>query len=160
MKQIYPDIEWYTSISRGKSSLPRCPYTNVYRCPGYYQSILMFENAGIATQVDHAVGDNILDYWENNELWPIVKEEVVEISGLYDEIRHYANLCPEVAYLIFGLFASHLSKYENEIDEDNALTLFVNFGRAFEKDWRCNWAYVKEMHYLECHLYSRLESFL
>jgi hypothetical protein len=116
----------------------------------------MLKNAGIVNKTEHVVTDDILAYWEKTELWPIVKEKSVSISGSGDEIMHYANLCPEAAYSIFGLFASHLSRYENEIDEDNALTLFVNFGRAFEKDWRCNWAYVKELHYLECYVYSLL----
>jgi len=119
----------------------------------------MLKNAGIANQIDDAVNDNILEYWGKTELWPVVKEEVVSISGPGDGKKHYAIFCPEVAYLIFGLFASHLSKYENEIDEEYALNYFVNFGRAFQKDWHCDWAYVKELHYLECHLYTLLESF-
>jgi hypothetical protein len=158
MDHIYPDIAWYSSISTEKASLPHCPYANVYRCSRYYQSISLLGNAGITTKIDKDVDDNLLEYWKRTEFWPVVGEEFVSISGSGEEKKHFSNFCPEVAYSTFGLFASHLSKYADDIDKGIAEKWLANHGRSFAEDWRWNWSYVEPLHYLQCHLYTLLES--
>jgi hypothetical protein len=66
-----------------------------------------------------------------------------------------SNFCPEVSYLRYGLFASQLAEYADEIDRDAAYQRLEKSG-AESSDWRRTWSSIRPEHYTECSLYSVL----
>ena len=152
---IIPDINWYTSLSAQKALTPRCPYANVNRCPRYYESLALLGDLRIATKLDPSEEKRLKEKWEKSELSPKVKEHCSSISWSDNKINNYSNYCPEVAYDIFGLFASELHRYADEIDRDYAHEQ-ISAQDALGNDWRWQWAYIKPLHYSECPFYSLL----
>jgi len=151
---IHPNIKWYDSTSQEKALLPRCPFAAVSRCPRYYESLSLLGDSGIATKV---AGDaELLATWSKSELWPRVREQASSISGAEGNPSAFANFCPEVAFNVFGLFASYLSRYADEIDKNFAHQALVASGFSGVEDWRWAWQHVEPMHYSQCPLYSLL----
>jgi len=66
------------------------------------------------------------------------------------------HFCPEVSYDAFGVFATFLSIYADEIDRDTAHARLAREEIPIDKDWRWQWAALYPMHYSECPLYSQL----
>lgn len=156
MTQIYPDMDWYTARSHDKALAPRCPHANVHRCPRYYQSYALLGESGIATDLAAETDAALLAKWKKADLWPALAEQATSISGSDGLKSQFSNFCPEVAFDTFGLFASSLCRYADDIDREAAENwLYVN-GRAFAKDWRWDWASLNPMHFSECPLYSQL----
>ena len=154
MEHIIPDINWYTSISKNKGLAPRCPFASVYRCPRFYQSLSLLGSAG-STSIDPKEDKKLLKRWQKSELWPVTGEQETSIAGPEGESKHFWNFCPEVTFERFGLFASDLSRYADEIDVEVAHSnLSKNF--AASNDWRWSWAHAAPMHYTECPLFSLL----
>ncbi|WP_148042267.1 hypothetical protein [Pseudomethylobacillus aquaticus] len=156
MEHIYPDMDWNISRSHDKSLAPRCPHANVHRCPRYYQSYSLLGESGITTALTPETDTALLAKWKKTDLWPALAEHATSISGSNGKKSHFSNFCPEVAFDTFGLFASSLCRYADEIDRANAESWLVGNGRAFAKDWRWDWASLNPMHYSECPLYSQL----
>lgn len=156
MNDIYPDIDWYATVSSAKQLPPRCPYANVHRCPRYYQSLALLGAKGMMTEISKEEDAALLTKWQSTDVWPIIREHATAISGSNWKSTHYTNYCPEVSYDKFGLFASMLCTYIDEIDKEAAERLLIENGPAQGKSWRWNWAYVTPMHYSECQLYSQL----
>ena len=156
MEHIYPDIEWYIGISQAKTGTPRCPFANVHRCPRYYASYSLLWKHGITTTLELEVDSAIREKWMKSDLLTTLGEEDTGITSADGEPRSFRNFCPEVTRQVFGLFASSLSKYADEIDRGVAERWLVDNGRAFAKDWRWEWASVSPMHYTECPTYSLL----
>ncbi|MGA3207422.1 MAG: hypothetical protein ABSE05_06320 [Syntrophales bacterium] len=94
--------------------------------------------------------------WMKSDLWTILGEEDTGITSIADEPRSFRHFCPEITSQVFGLFASSLTKYADEIDRGVAEKWLVENGRTYLKDWRWNWASVSPMHYMECPTYSLL----
>jgi hypothetical protein len=94
--------------------------------------------------------------WERSDLWPALGEEDTAIASINDKPSSFSNFCPEVTYQVFGLFASFLSEYADEIDRGVAEKWLVEKGRSPSKDWRWSWSSVNAMHYTECPTYSLL----
>jgi len=137
----------------------RCPYANSYRCPRYYQSRSLLGSAGITTEIDSPEDDELLKKWENSDLWPVTNEEATSTAGSSDrQPIIYSNFCPEVSGEIFGLFASSLCRYSDEIDRNNAHTIIERDGDSTRNNWRWEWANVSETHYRECEIYSQLSA--
>lgn len=157
MEHIYPDIEWYTTISYAKGGTPRCPFANVHRCPRYYWSYSLLGEQGITTKLKPEVDNAVRAKWMKSDLWTTLGEEDTGLTSFDDETHSFTNFCPEVSSQVFGLFASSLSKYADEIDREAAEKWLVENGRAYSKDWRWNWASVNPMHYMECATYSLLK---
>lgn len=156
MEHTYPDMDWYVARSHEKSVAPRCPHANVYRCPRHYQSYALLGEFGITTALTPEHDSALLAKWTKSDLWPAVREHATSISGSDDRKSQFSNFCPEVAFDTFGLFASSLCRYADEIDREAAENWLVGNGRAFAKDWRWEWASLNPMHYTECPLYSQL----
>ena len=76
-------------------------------------------------------------------------------GGPADDPRHLMNFCPEVLYERFGLFATALHGYADEIDIDSAHSQLAA-EHAPASDWGWTWASVNPMHYTDCPLYSPL----
>jgi len=156
MEDIYPDIEWYTGVSQAKVSAPRCPFANAHRCPRYYVSYALLGKHGITTTLEPEVDSAILAKWMKSDLWTTLREEDTTIMSADGKTRSFRNFCSEVISQVFGLFASSLSEYADEIDRGAAEQWLIKKGKAFANDWRWEWASVRPMHYTECPTYSLL----
>jgi hypothetical protein len=156
MEHIYQDIEWYIGVSQTKTGTPRCPFTNVHRCPRYYASYSLLGEHGITTTLEPEVDSAVREKWMKSDLWTTLGEENTGITSADGKTRSFCNFCPEVTGQLFGLFASSLSKYADETDRGVAERWLVDHGRVFAKDWRWDWASVNPMHYTECPTYSLL----
>jgi len=154
---IVPDIDWYASLSSQKSIPTRCPYANADRCSRYYESLSLLGSAGITTALQPSEEKRLLKRWKNSEHWPKVNEHAVSISGPANGSKSFSHFCPEVAFDVFGLFASELHRYADEIDTDVAHKQLSKQG-ALASDWRWQWSNITPLHYSECRLYSLLGS--
>lgn len=156
MEHVYPDMDWNIARSHDKGLAPRCPYANVHRCPRYYQSCALLGESGITTALSPDTDAALLAKWSRTDLWPALAEHATSISGPDGKKSKFSNFCPDAAFDTFGLFASALSRYQNETDREAAECGLVANGRSFAKDWRWDWALLNPMHYTECALYSQL----
>lgn len=149
-----PDIDWYLKVSGERSVTPRCPFASVNRCPRYYESLSLLGRAG-STPILPADDDRLKSRWEKSDIWPKTDETAVCIMGTGDRKTIFSNFCPEVAYDRFGLFATTLVDYADDIDRD------LSYRRLKEtnvpdKSWRWRWQHIKPIHFSECPLYSPL----
>jgi len=154
MSVTVPDLDWYKKISLDSALSPRCPFASVESCPRYYQSLSLMGEAG-TTKIDPSEDKRLLNFWKKSDLWPKTGEQETSVSGPADQMNNFSNFCPEVAFEIFGYFASHLSRYSDEIDQGIAHKRLRN-GNAVRNDWRWAWAALSPQHYTECSLYSVL----
>ena len=153
MESIEPNFDWYSSVSSQKNLPPRCPYANVDRCPRYYESLSLLASAGITTALQPSEERRLLGKWEKSEHWPKVDEHAASVL----DGKHFSHFCPEVAFDVFGLFASELHRYADEIDTHAAHAQLAN-EKAPANDWRWQWSQITPLHYSECRLYSLLAS--
>lgn len=151
MSQHTPDFAWYSSKSKSLRLSPRCPIARSELCPRYYGSYWLLGNAGITTKITDADKERLDRKW--SVLKPVVSEEEPGISLSSGKFRSAANFCPEVAYDVFGLFASSLWRYANDLDSDLAQE---KLGReqANSDDPRWQWSSVAGRHFTECREYS------
>ncbi|MDD2902062.1 MAG: hypothetical protein PHU44_06470 [Syntrophales bacterium] len=156
MDFIYPDLDWYTGISKLEMVPPRCPYANVHRCPRYYHSIYLLGEAGIATKIRPEKVKELDTFWSNTDLLPVVGEHDTSITGGGDKKTGFSNFCPEISFDVFGLFADYLSRYADGIDMGIAHKQLAEV--AYPKDWRWQWETISPLHYVKCSLYSQLIS--
>lgn len=151
MNENKPDFEWYSSKSKSMKISPRCPIASSELCPRYYSSYLLLGDAGVTTKYTNEDKERLDRRWFMFK--PNLAEEeagiVIRESGLHS----ITNFCPEVSYDLFGLFASSLWKYSQELDSDLA---HERLGReqARPDDPRWYWASVTGRHYTECREYS------
>jgi len=152
---MQPNLDWYASISKQHGLSPRCPFASVYRCPRFYQSLSLLGEAG-STKIDPAEDRRLKEGWRKTDLWPVTDEQATSISGPGNEITHFSHFCPEVSFDRFGLFATDLHKYTDEIDIGNAHKVLRKEG-ASQDDWRWSWWHIVPLHYTECPLYSLIK---
>lgn len=154
MAYIYPDLDWYTGLSKTEGITPRCPYANAHKCPRYYASLHLLGEAGITTQISSKKTMELDALWERSHVLPVIAEHDTGVASSGGHATSFSNFCPEVSFDVFGLFADHLHRYADEVDIETA---HARLGKeAYPKDWRWEWASVSERHYLECPLYSQL----
>jgi hypothetical protein len=72
---VRPDLDWYIDLSRRRGEPPRCPFSNVPRCPRYYSSLWLIGEHGGSTQIEPELDKMLLDKWEDSDLWPTTKEQ-------------------------------------------------------------------------------------
>jgi hypothetical protein len=108
-----------------------------------------------ATQIATSEDKRLLQKWKYSSLAPATAEEDTSISRVDNKLSSCTNFCPEVSFDIFGVFASYLHRYADEIDTDLA---HQNLGyvNASPDDWRWRWSSLRELHYTECPMYSLL----
>lgn len=152
MRVIIPGLQWYLEQSAFKNIYPRCPFAMVQSCPRFYQSLSLLGDA-CSTKIPQKEDKKLLKKWKKSPLWPTTKEQATSISGYED--NHFGNFCPEVSFERFGLFATDLDRYADEIDKDLAHSNLSKI-KATLDDWRWSWANIKPQHYSECPLYSVL----
>lgn len=149
LELVTANFDWYSSVSSQKSIPPRCPYANVDRCPRYYESLSLLGSAGITTALTQSEEKRLLKKWKNSEHWPKVNEHAASVL----DGKHFSHFCPEVAFDVFGLFASELHRYADEIDTHAAHAQLAN-EKSPANDWRWQWSNITPLHYSECRLYS------
>ena len=156
MPPIYPDIEWYSSISERKGLPGRCPHASIHRCPRYFDSAALLSDAGITTRMPKDLHDTVLAKWQAHELAPATAEIAASISGGKNP-NCYSNYCPEVAYDTFKLFGSTLIRIiDDPIDRQIAEESIKQDPGQPGKDWRWQWSHIEPLHYSDCPIYSKL----
>lgn len=156
MENINPDIKWYSGLSLNKGLTTRCPFASVNKCPRYYQSYAQLGQCDITTSIPPNKDEDLLSKWKSNELWPVLAEQKTSIWGSSERWSLFSNFCPEVSFDTFGLFASSLARFADEIDRDSAESLLIANEQTETNDWRFNWASLTPAHYSDCSLYSPL----
>ena len=151
---IIPNLRWYLEQSTLKNTSPRCPFATVRSCPRFYESLSLLGDAG-STKIPEKEDKKLLKKWKKSPLWPVTKEQATSISGY--ENNHFGNFCPEVSFERFGLFATDLDRYADEIDKDLAHSNLSKI-KATPDDWRWFWSNIQPQHYSECPLCSVLLS--
>lgn len=149
-----PDIDWYMSLSKERGVTPRCPFASVDRCPRYFQSSSLLGYAGFS-EISAEDEKRLSSTWEQSDLWPRTGEMSSSISGVNQQYTSFSQFCPEVSYEAFGLFASGLYKYADEIDRDLAHKRLSEI-KAARDNWKWRWASISALHFTECSLYSPL----
>ena len=86
----------------------------------------------------HNGGQQSKGVWEKTDIWPTSAEQTTLVSVPGGDIRHFSRFCPEVSFERFGLFATDLHKYTDEIDVGNAHKV-LRREEASPDDWRWNW---------------------
>lgn len=152
---IYPDLQWYASVSERKNLNGRCPFATVHRCPRYFESVALLGDQGIATQMSRSLHDELLKRWSSHELWPATGETANAISG-GERPNSFSNFCPEVLFDTFKLFASVVIQFYDSDDRALQEGRLEREGTLPRSDWRWNFQHVEPMHYSECPLYSKL----
>jgi len=159
---IKPNLVWYKKISLKYNLSTHCPFANINRCPIYFISFANLKFLG-ATGLDKEEEKKILEYWKKNELFPKMREEEPSVYSGGDGDYVYGmgkwfgieNFCPEVTGKYFGLFATVISRYVDELDVDNAQRYLTEKGIGSE-GWRWNYHSVTPHHHTDCLLYSLL----
>jgi len=146
-----PDIKWYEEISLRKGLPTRCPFAAVNRCPRYYQSLSLLGRSG-STEIPPEKDEQLKARWEKSDLWPITMEQATSVSGSPGKYN-FCRFCPEVLYDRFGLFAEDLIPHSDEY----TLERLIELKGPLRDDWEYNWAFLKELHYSNCPLYSGLQ---
>lgn len=152
---IFPDLEWYTTIGISSGKSPRCPFASPAGCPRYYQSLALMGVSG-STNISEKANKKLLKAWKKSRLWPNTDEQATSISGPEGHIKHYWNFCPEITFERFGLFATDLDKYADQVDMDSARSKLAVMGIS-TNDWRWSWSNVRPQHYFDCPLFSLLQ---
>jgi len=152
-----PELEWYKKISTKNKVPPRCPYTNLYKCPIYFQSIALLRNTG-ATELDKNEEEKLRKLWEDSELNPSLLEETpMVMPGNDKKFEALSSFCPEVTFLRFGYFASYLAEFEDEIDR--TITHHdLKKHNVKQNSWSWKFVGLKAKHYTDCRLYSILSN--
>ena len=156
MKHLHPNIEWYTKASEEKHVTPRCPFASVRRCPRYFQGISLLGEQGALSRLNSRQDQEIGGRWEGTDIWPAARHEHSGIISSDGKPFLYRDFCPEITGEAFGLFASTLSRYSDEIDRQSAHESLASNGGGVTNDWRWHWSSVSEMHYTNCPVYSLL----
>lgn len=146
-----PNIEWYEGISFKKGIPTRCPFASVNRCPRYYQSLSLLGKYG-STEIPPDKDKELKEKWEKSDFWPITLEQATSVSGGPEKYR-FSRHCPEILYERFGLFAEELIPHIDEY----TLERLIQIKGPHRDDWEYQWAYLKELHYSNCPLYSGLQ---
>lgn len=154
MGKIVPDFKWYSLESKQLGLPPRCPFASIHACPRYYESRWKLGNAG-STPVPPETAVVCDAVWKNHPLSAHTAEETTGLSSTEKGISAYHNFCPEVLYDRFGLFATFLSHYADELDRDLAHQR-LSSERAESDDPGWDWSAVRRQHFSECPLYSPL----
>ena len=150
---VVPNFEWYSSKSREAKLAPRCPIAHCELCPRYYASVWLLGNAHLTTEISREDQQRLDKKWEPFKSTIAEEDASMTRVGERRRLGSVSNFCPEVSKQMFGLFASGLSKYADDIDRDAAHARLER-QNAERDDPRWIWASVTPRHYTECREYS------
>lgn len=149
------DDTWCTRVSLRKSIPSRCPFASVDLCPRYFLSLSLLGISGITTKLASDEEARLQAKWKQHPLWPRTTEQEPAVTGSGGKPVSFSHFCPEVTYDTFGVFASSLAEYSDELDRDLA---HETLGRehANRNDWRWQWTSATALHYSDCPVYAPL----
>ncbi len=150
-----PNLKWYTEISERRGLMARCPFASVHRCPRYYASLSRLAYAG-STPIEPEEDRRLKERWLRSDLWPTTEEQKARVLGPASGPQQFWRFCPEVLFDRFGVFASDLADYSDDIDRQVAHAS-LNKQHVALDDPKWAWALLHPMHYSECPLYSLLQ---
>ncbi len=153
------DDNWYFEKSRKLKLPPHCPFASPHLCPRYYESIKILQEVKLIVGISPEKDKELKEKWENSPLSPCIAEETPSIGYTekpWRKISSVSHFCPEVAYNVFGVFATSLSWYTSEEDREFAYRYLREIG-ADELDWRWEYLGVWHIHYTECKEYCLLQ---
>lgn len=151
--QIDSEMEWYSQRSKQYKLPPRCPIASVHLCPRYYLSLFLLGKEGFTTKMDDKENRRLLEQWKKSTHFPPIAEEEPSVSFTNGKFSMIAHFCPEVSYDMFGVFASHVAHYADDIDIAVAHKHLRTIG-ADLSDWRWSYSHVNHTHYTECKEFS------
>jgi len=140
-----PDFAWYTAESKRKGLSPRCPIADAALCPRYWLSLDALGRNRQFTSISPERNAELERKWKM--FVPVVAEE----EPVADE-KSIDHFCPEVSFDRFGLFASFLHEYIDDIDRETLYTYHERKGTLDQHDAR--WQWITPCHYTECREYS------
>jgi len=117
----------------------------------------MLGEARVTTSISDEKMMALDSFWKESGLLPVIAEEDTGISGSDGKITSLSNFCPEVSFTYFRLYASYLGRYVDEIDKDCGHRVAERENIA--GDWRYEWGFLSECHYLDCAVYSQVNEF-
>ncbi len=147
------NTKWYFDKSKAKNLPLHCPIAAPYLCLRFLITIDLSVEVGLCRGINLESKERYYRYWRKQLHKFINLEAEPAVSFINDEPFNMSNFCPEVSYLIFGYFASHVVRYTNEIDQ-NAMHQFLKRKMAGKGDWRWYYSNVVERHYTECPEFS------
>lgn len=154
---IIPNSSWYTEQSKKSGVQNYCNYSDPRKCHRHYESIYLLTKVGAIAGFDEETINELDKHWKGKTLVPLIEEEKTAISGEGGKVSHLYNFCPEVSHKYYRYYASFMSKYADDIDQD--------FGQrraekdSLEDDWRYEWQTVVARHYLECAVFNQVKNF-
>jgi hypothetical protein len=157
MRPVYPDLEWYSEISERKGVVGRCPFAGIKTCPRYFYSLELLSDLGINMKMSSAAYDAVRTKWNDQDVANDSVETAVQSFGYGDNKRSFLNICPEVAFEAFKLFAYELHEYYGSLEREYVEERLVEEGTDISNDWRWRWGHIEPMHYTMCPTYSRLK---
>ncbi|EIY2199523.1 hypothetical protein MMI78_001644 [Escherichia coli] len=80
MQRIIPDKNWWEKERINRKASSKCPYASSYRCPRYYQSVVLLSSinmiAGMATRKEKELGE----FGERTSFSYLCDEEVPTVT--------------------------------------------------------------------------------
>ena len=151
MKGPASDFAWYSSVSAKAKLSPRCPIASGELCSRYYASIWLLGKSAITTQISGEDRERLDRKWAPCK--PSIAEKEPGIAHAGGQLSSVFNFCPEASEIVFGLFASGLYRYVDELDRSFAHRRLAAAGAdASNPGW--SWSAVTPCHYTECREYS------
>jgi hypothetical protein len=118
------DLDWYLRESSSK----RTPTPHAVRLLTQIIVLVIFRACRFEEK-------RLLKKWTRSALWPRTAEQATSISGSETKSSIFSNFCPEVLFDGFGLFATFLSRYADELDLETAHARLAT-QNADRNDWR------------------------
>lgn len=158
MKRIVPDKKWLKEESSKRHASSECPYANSYKCPRYYDSVILFSRLHIIDGMPFNKKNELEQFWKSTSFSSLCNEEIPNISkndkgGIYS----IDNFCPEISFKYLGYYADYMSKYVDEHDQ----SIGQNIAKRddIENDWKYDWMTVNPVFYEDCTLFERVKTF-
>lgn len=149
-----PNREWNAKVSQSRASAARCPFATVEACPRFYQSLSLLGIAG-STEIPKKEDKRLLKHWKSSDLWPRTAEQATSVMGEPGNPSIFSNFCPEVTFERFGLFATSLTRYADEIDSGFAHKQLSNESAlADHPGW--SWSSSNAQHFTDCSIHAVL----
>jgi hypothetical protein len=137
-----PNKEWYQSVSDKMELLHKCPYTNIYFCPRFWQSLLklsedMLPQSDEEKEKTERYHQEIIPDIYNSFAPPKITRRPSTDADTPPPISSIYGACPEVS----GRLPERLYFYAIEYDLDSSDNIYTS---------------IDPMHYSECDIFQRL----
>lgn len=158
MQRIIPDKNWWEKERINRKASSKCPYASSYRCPRYYQSVVLLSSinmiAGMATRKEKELGE----FWERTSFSYLCDEEVPTVTTKeYGGLASVSNFCPEISFRYLHYYADYMCKYVDQIDQDTGRLSAEKDN--LENDWKYTWMSVNPKFYLDCDVFESVKNF-